>query len=323
MSERWKPENGERYFCVDFGYFGIVCNHCWGILPICDSKFYEVGNVFKTKEDAEAAAEKVNALLLSLHEEQTVTDCNQLPKLTVEVFDRPDCPEWAQYAAVDVQGLAYWYQYSPVADERVGGWKKRGTNRRLIDGFFDRSDWQNSLIERPTKDAFDKLLKNCAEQQVNKILQKARERRLSEQYHNGPEKENTLPDWCKVGEFGYDRNEKVYFKIKRINNKSITLQYPYNEDVESNPCIDFFTEQNPAQARLRQYTADEMRQLVGKVIEDRDSNLFLATSYLPHRGGLLLGGYYYNAGELLDSGLTVDGKTCGVLEHLENGEWVE
>ena len=28
--------------------------------------------------------------------DEPVTDCNKLPKLTTEVFDRPDCPEWCK-----------------------------------------------------------------------------------------------------------------------------------------------------------------------------------------------------------------------------------
>lgn len=38
----------------------------------------------------------------------------KLPKLTVDIFDRPDCPEWAQWAAVDECGDAYVYDTKPV-----------------------------------------------------------------------------------------------------------------------------------------------------------------------------------------------------------------
>ena len=34
-------------------------------------------------------------------------------KLTQEVFTRPDCPKWANWAAVDSDGIAYWYNEKP------------------------------------------------------------------------------------------------------------------------------------------------------------------------------------------------------------------
>ena len=110
MSKRWIPEIGEKYFCVDIA--GLPFGSLWddGLL---DKMAYQQGNCFKTKEEAEAAAEKVKALLLSLHEEQPITDCNHLPKLTSEVFDRPDCPEWAKYAVVDQDGTGVWVASKP------------------------------------------------------------------------------------------------------------------------------------------------------------------------------------------------------------------
>jgi hypothetical protein len=109
--------------------------------------------------------------------EETTTKSSQLPKLTIEVFDRPDCPEWAKYAVVDVQGLAYWYQYPPLIDERIGCWKTLENKRQMIDGFFDKSDWQNSLIEHPAK-------------------------------------EKALPDWCKAGKYVYDVSLREYIYVR-------------------------------------------------------------------------------------------------------------
>lgn len=119
-----------------------------------------------------------------------------------------------------------------------------------------------------------------------------------------------LPDWCKVGKWVYVPEIKEYFKITDIQGENLIDEHgdhlPYKD------CV---------QARLRQFILDEMKALVGKLFKDTDDNIFLATSYLCHRGGLLIGGYYYNAGELLDSSLTIDSKPCGVFEHLEDGEW--
>lgn len=35
-------------------------------------------------------------------------------KLTQEVFKRDDCPKWAKWAAVDSDGIAYWYEKKPI-----------------------------------------------------------------------------------------------------------------------------------------------------------------------------------------------------------------
>lgn len=71
-----------------------------------------------------------------------------LPKLTAAVFDRPDCPEWARFAAVDYNGEGWWYSEEPKLEDMqfttVGG-------RSFIAGEFDASRWRNSLIERPAK----------------------------------------------------------------------------------------------------------------------------------------------------------------------------
>ena len=80
----------------------------------------------------------------------------EVPKLTVEVFNSPDCPEWAKWAAVDRNGKGYLYRYRPIlleegssewlcsANEDFGGYC-------LIGKSFDSSDWEHSLIERPVK----------------------------------------------------------------------------------------------------------------------------------------------------------------------------
>ena len=74
--------------------------------------------------------------------------------LNERVFELDECPDWAQYAAVDADGGAYWYSAKP---SRVGGdWVDYNGRIRLIrDGdnpvIFDATGWQHSLIERPKK----------------------------------------------------------------------------------------------------------------------------------------------------------------------------
>lgn len=309
---RWKPERCNCYWVVDFGYTKKVKPVRWNDDNI-DTMTYNSGNCFKTEAEAQAAAEKVRALLLSLHE--PVTDCSQLPKLTAEVFDRPDCPEDAKIAVVNEDGSAFWGSFNTARPTFGGGWDGENGSWFSIPGKWDSSDWQNSLIERPSKSSFDRLLKNCAEQQVNKILSKAREHRLSEQYHNGPE-ETTLPDWCKVGEWVYLSNAK-YYKIKKVDSYGIILaggivigKYDIHAEAVS--------------ARLRPYNAEEMKALVGKVIE-KGPSMHIVTGFENVFGNecmVNVNGCLYGANDLLRQ-FTIDNKPAGVLEHLENGEWVE
>jgi hypothetical protein len=75
----------------------------------------------------------------------------RLPKLTQAVFDREDCPEWANWAAVDADGRAFWYEVKP--DRMVRAYVTEDYKGELITkpGRFDASDWEHSLIERPKK----------------------------------------------------------------------------------------------------------------------------------------------------------------------------
>ena len=64
---RWKPKLGEDYWVINFSLAGGVFQDTWDDGSV-DSIRLERGNVFKTEKEATAAAKKVRALLLSLHE---------------------------------------------------------------------------------------------------------------------------------------------------------------------------------------------------------------------------------------------------------------
>ena len=152
MGNRWKPEYEETYWIVDTKYNPAVMPVKWVGCRYGHNQYCN-GNFFKTREEAIAAAEKVRALLLGLHE--PATGCDQLSKLTVEVFDRPDCPEWAKYAAVNPSGYVVIFSAKPKNTHT--GWRVTFNNTDVqadvLDcGKFDASDWQNSLVERPSED---------------------------------------------------------------------------------------------------------------------------------------------------------------------------
>lgn len=83
----------------------------------------------------------------------------KLPKLTAEVFNRPDCPDWAEWAAVDASGAAYWYEERPSTPELFchTRWHpvRLGSKIQGCSGRFDASDWEHSLIQRPAKELPD------------------------------------------------------------------------------------------------------------------------------------------------------------------------
>ena len=75
----------------------------------------------------------------------------KLPKLTQEVFERADCPEWAKWAAVDGDGRGWWFEDKPIIPaipiiSWVTSWKCKEIPP--ITSPFDATDWEHSLIER-------------------------------------------------------------------------------------------------------------------------------------------------------------------------------
>jgi hypothetical protein len=217
MSERWKPEEGEQYWIIAFSE---VVQSEWRE-DCADLSRWRMGNCFKTKEEAESAAEKVKALLLSLHD----------------------------------------------------------NGETLQDSIQDKQ----------------------------------------------------LPDWCKVGEWVYSDFHKKYLKIGKINTNPIYCSHPiiFFEDDRYGGLITPGTTPNSIvykhlkQARLRPYNADEMKALVGKVLETKRGSAKLITQYIAGLNELCFWENRLNADMLLSEEYIIAGKPAGVLEHLENGEWVE
>lgn len=71
-----------------------------------------------------------------------------------KVFDLDSCPKWAQWAAVDKNGSAYWYSHEPTLCSScwlmsLSGKEKliRSDNHRPV--LFSVDNWVYSLLERP------------------------------------------------------------------------------------------------------------------------------------------------------------------------------
>ena len=282
MNNRWIPSDSYYYIGID----GNVHRRTWNA-DNTDWLCYKFGNCFETEEQADAAAAKIKELLLGMSGEAE-SSSSQLPKLTAEVFDRPDCPEWAKYAAVDEDGEAVFFEKMPYQATKTCGCFLRDCQDAIIPGTFDSTDWQNSLVERPAK----------------------------------------LPDWCKIGGWVYypkdmgngvylDRG--VYLKISEIKMGFVYAREKDGYDPWQISHEHICKYMKPA--RPRPYNAEEMQKLVGKVLE-LAGNRDLVTSYDEDSESVYADAMWMNSDELLSNGYTIDGGLCGVMEHLEDGGWV-
>lgn len=58
MNKKWKPKFEDMYWCVDFYEEEGVCDNVW-FNDTCDNNLYNNGVVYKTKEEAEEAYQRV------------------------------------------------------------------------------------------------------------------------------------------------------------------------------------------------------------------------------------------------------------------------
>ena len=319
--------------------------------------------------DGERAAEHIEklyatkkALISSLSAETTG---EVLQRLTVNVFNRPDCPDWARYAAVNADGKAVLFSDEPSrVNDRWGViWHSTPPQAAtLADGPFDASDWKNSLVERP---ALQRLTVNvfnrpdcpkwanyavvnsrgtliffgnkpcfegedygcwsCSDYEYKHIKDAVFD--ATDWPNSLIERPNKLPDWCKVDATGWHKR-CGYFKVTYIDDVSKSVNIQQVED-KSKGYLSFHTVCNETrQARLRPYNEDEMRALVGKPINNASCTL-LVTVYNSFKQAVKINEVWMTADQLFSgegtvSGYTVDGKPCVIFEHLNDaGEWVE
>ena len=117
--------------------------------------------------------------------EETTTKSNEWLKLTVDVFNRPDCPEWAKYAFINGSRTCVLFEEKPYIGENgcdcIGFRKKK---------FME--DWgrfeiiKGEYVERPAK---------------------------------------ALPDWIKECAVGYDNEQERYFEITDVDEKWVDIEF--------------------------------------------------------------------------------------------------
>lgn len=140
---------------------------------------------------------------------------------------------------------------------------------------------------------------------------------------------NQLTDWCKVGEWVYYANEEVeedyrYLKVTEIKNDGVSAKEKHG----GGSCwISFCAlKQFAKPAHLRPWTA---REAIGKVIcwegdctHEENIAIINAVDFAGFVHGNLIGSDDLD-GLTKDCFYQPDGSPCGVLEHLEDGEWVQ
>lgn len=239
------------------------------------------GETFYFCDEVDDAEEKI----------KRVTQKTELPKLTAEVFDRKDCPEWAKYAAVDKNGYVFVFDLEPECTH--SSWYKRtgfGNRYELCNG-YDSSDYEHSLVCRPEQK--QESVTDC----------------------------NQLPDWCKNGALAWENGD--YFELEVIDeDHQITMKY--SDGTEESVIADYIGK-HVKQARLRPYNAEEMKALVGKVVSTkRDCGIITGYRGVDNKVIVAWENIRYSAEALLKIDATIDGKPCGKFEHLNDaGEWVE
>lgn len=87
--------------------------------------------------------------------EVKVTHTEKRYVLNEKVFELDKCPDWAEWAAVDADGTASWYESKPETARSV--WINDGYSCLIVEEdrnsaiAFDATGWMHSLIKRPKK----------------------------------------------------------------------------------------------------------------------------------------------------------------------------
>lgn len=122
-------------------------------------------------------------------------------------------------------------------------------------------------------------------------------------------KEAALPDWCKVGEWVYQKMIKEYIQI---GNLDMAHRAMLEDDIKNGATV---------QARKRPFNEKETKNMIGKVLRG-DKFDYCALITYTEANMIETQHHTYTPDELIDA-YTIDGKPCYKLEHFENGEWVE
>lgn len=196
------------------------------------------------------------------------------PELTSAVFDLPNCPDWARYAAVDSTGVAFWYEKVPSAV--MDRWLEISGRYQVIDGIYHCSDWSKSVIVRP----------------ANTVR---------------------LPYWCHQGSYVYAKAKDKYAIITDIVGVSEDI-YLCNSMSEVSPSIDKSSFlKNWEYVIVVPYEWFDIRNLVGTTIRSKDV-IATVMGYDHEKKAVLVNNVWMKPCELILHGFfKEDGKPCGSI----------
>jgi hypothetical protein len=139
----------------------------------------------------------------------------------------------------------------------------------------------------------------------------------NEQFGNSEQ----LPDWVKVGNLVYCRKTGIYGEVTAIGDNNIYIRIVNSDEVF--PAKLNMALRNGRPARKRPLNADEMKALVGRFITI-ENQIAMVIGYNKSSNRILIwGSNFLSAEQLINLEVTINGKPCYKLEHLEEGEWVE
>lgn len=70
--------------------------------------------------------------------------------LNEKVFELDECPDWAEWAAVDKDGTACWFSDKPDLLDDYWSAPYPGTRcTKILEEAFDAYDWESAIVQRP------------------------------------------------------------------------------------------------------------------------------------------------------------------------------
>lgn len=214
-----------------------------------------------------------------------VKEDHKLPKLTEEVFDRPECFAWADYAAVGADGKGFYFQSEPAKTDHA--WRLPDDCKIANIGIFDASDWENSLIKRPPKE--------------------------------------DLPDWVKVDNLGWHQDTGYFKIIDVDDiEKRVHIQQMDGQTEKYCSFNTACTEAKYARTRpfnekeMKALVGKVIKNGPGMHLVIGCDNV------LENEWVIYVKDCMFSGNDLMRHEYTLDGKPCYFLEHLnDKGEWVK
>lgn len=195
-------------------------------------------------------------------------ECSGNMPFDQRIFERENCPEWANYAVISKNGIVI-FSSKPMKF-LDGGWIFNHADNRVFTDYLGEKVFRKDFAE----------------------LMLTRERYLKLEVNPG--------DWV------YSYEDGVYFKVLNCDGMHFqNIRY--------------------AKAEKIPYEKEQLKEIVGKVVQDGTGKRAALISEYNEDHGVKIGEEWYTAEDLLWGMSYLDGMPVGVLRHYdeEKGEWVK